>query len=272
MNEPPARARARARALRPFAGGVIAALIAVALAGALFPPARPLTTADVNDAIASALASVTPPPPFSEGAWARAQPALVLIEAVAPIASATPATPADPGSLGTGVVINDRGDIMTAFHVVQGATSIKVTFADGSSSAAIVASSHPETDIAVLRAATLPQGLAPAVLGNPGSLRVGSEVYALGSPFGLYGSLSAGVVSALNRSFTQPDGREITGLIQIDAAVNPGNSGGPLLNRSGQVVGIVDALINPTKEDVFIGIGLAVPIDVAGGAAGLPQY
>jgi S1-C subfamily serine protease len=267
----------------PFAGGVLAALIAVTVYGALFPPARPLSTTDVNEAIASALASVTPPPAFSEGAWARAQPAVVLIEASAPTASASASGPAgaspapsagadNPGSLGTGVVINDQGDIMTAFHVVQGAVSIKVTFADGSSSAAIVASSHPATDIAVLRAATLPQGLAPAVLGNPGSLRVGSEVYALGSPFGLYGSLSAGVVSALNRTFTQPDGREITGLIQIDAAVNPGNSGGPLLNRAGQVVGIVDALVNPTKQDVFIGIGLAVPIDVAGGAAGLPQY
>ena len=275
--EPPWRARARA--LVPFAGGVLAALLAVLVYATAFPAARPPSTADVNDAIASALASVTPPPAFSEGAWARVQPAVVLVEAAA---GATPgpsgATPApsgandSQGSLGTGVVINDQGDIMTALHVVQGAPSIKVTFADGSTSAAIVTSSHPETDIAILRAATLPAGLAPAVLGSPGSMRVGSEAYVVGSPFGLYGSLSAGVVSALNRTFTQADGHQITGLIQIDAAVNPGNSGGPLLNRAGQVVGIVDALVNPTKQDVFIGIGLAVPIDVAGGAAGLPQY
>jgi S1-C subfamily serine protease len=262
---------------------VLAALIAVAIFGALFPPARPLSTADVNDAIASALASVTPPPPFSEGAWARVQPAVVLIEASSSIASGAPSAAADAspepsspgasgGTLGTGVIIDDQGDIMTALHVVLGAPSIKVTFADGSTSEAIVTSSHPETDIAILQAATLPAGFAPAVLGNPGSIRVGSEVYAVGSPFGLYGSLSAGVVSALNRTFTQPDGREITGLIQIDAAVNPGNSGGPLLNRAGQVVGIVDALVNPTKQDVFIGIGLAVPINLAGGAAGLPPY
>ena len=85
--------------------------------------------------------------------------------------------------------------------------------------------------------------------------------------------MSAGVVSGLERIVQPPDtDRVLTGLIQIDAAVNPGNSGGPLLDRDGQVVGIVTALINPTDEDVFIGIGLAVPIDVAGGAAGLPPY
>jgi len=111
----------------------------------------------------------------------------------------------------------------------------------------------------------------PAVLGNPRSVQVGSEAFVLGNPFGLYGSMSAGVISGLNRSFQLPNnGPQLTGLIQIDAAVNPGNSGGPLVNRDGQVIGIVDGLINPTNEGVFIGIGLAVPIDVAGGAAGLP--
>ena len=114
---------------------------------------------------------------------------------------------------------------------------------------------------------------APATLGNPGAMHIGSEAYIVGNPFGLVGSLSAGVVSGLDRSFKVPnDNRTINGLIQVDAAVNPGNSGGPLLDRDGHVVGIVTALVNPTKEDVFIGIGLAVPIDVAGGGAGLPQY
>ena len=95
----------------------------------------------------------------------------------------------------------------------------------------------------------------------------------MGSPFGLYGSVSAGVISGLDRSFkVEATGQELTGLFQIDAAVNPGNSGGALVDRNGYVIGIVTALINPTKDDVFIGIGLAVPIDVAGGAAGLPPY
>jgi S1-C subfamily serine protease len=111
----------------------------------------------------------------------------------------------------------------------------------------------------------------PATLGNPGAMRVGDEAYAVGHPFGLYGSMSAGVISGLSRSFQPPDSNhQLQGLIQIDAAVNPGNSGGPLLNRDGQVIGIIVGLVNPTKEDVFIGIGLAVPIDVAGGALGSP--
>ncbi len=113
----------------------------------------------------------------------------------------------------------------------------------------------------------------PAILGNPAAVRQGSEAYAMGSPFGLGGSMSVGVISGLDRSFKVPDSDLVLhGLIQIDAAVNPGNSGGPLLDRDGHVIGIVTALINPTEEDVFIGIGLAVPIDVAGGAAGLPPY
>ncbi len=174
--------------------------------------------------------------------------------------------------IGSGVVVDDQGDIMTALHVVDGSTSISVTFADGSTSQAVVSQRHPELDLAVLQAATVPSVVQPATLGNPGAIRVGSQVFAVGSPFGLADSMSAGVVSALGRSFTAPSGQKLTGLIQIDAAVNPGNSGGPLINRDGQVVGIVDALVNPTQEDVFVGVGLAVPIDVAGGAAGLPQY
>jgi S1-C subfamily serine protease len=104
-------------------------------------------------------------------------------------------------------------------------------------------------------------------------MRVGDEAYAVGNPFGLYGSMSAGVISGFGRSFNPPNSdQKLHDLIQIDAAVNPGNSGGPLLNRDGQVVGIVVGIVNPTEQEVFIGIGFAVPIDIAGSAAGLPQY
>jgi S1-C subfamily serine protease len=110
------------------------------------------------------------------------------------------------------------------------------------------------------------------VLGNPG-LPIGSEAYAVGSPYGLFGSLSAGVISGRERSFRSPDsGITVTGLLQFDAAVNPGNSGGPLLDRAGRVVGIVIALLNPSEAETFAGIGLAVPIDAAGGAGSLPPY
>lgn len=279
----PARSCRRERLGRvvPFAGGVIVALIAIAVWSAAFPTAKPLTQAQVKEAIASALASVTPPPAFSERAWAAVAPSVVVVQAAVPVSSAspgasgdTPSAPAAPHgtSLGSGVIVDDQGDIMTALHVVENALGIRVTFIDGTTSEAIVVQTHPELDLAILQAANLPSTVQPATLGNPGSLRIGSEVYAVGSPFGLADSMSAGVVSALDRSFTAPNGTKLTGLIQVDAAVNPGNSGGPLVNRDGQVVGIVDALVNPTSQDVFVGVGLAVPIDVAGGAAGLPQY
>ena len=280
----PRRLRAAAARLAPFGGGVVAALLAVAVWSAAFPPAKPLTPAQVNDAIASALASVTPPPAFSETAWQQIAPSVVVVQttrgaspSASPAPAAGPTASPAPGTengaaLGSGVVVDDQGDIMTALHVVDGASSITVTFMDGTTAQAVVAQTHPELDLAVLRAASIPSGVQPATLGNPGGLRVGSEVFAVGSPFGLADSMSAGVVSALGRSFKAPGGQDLTGLIQIDAAVNPGNSGGPLINRDGQVVGIVDALVNPTSQDVFVGVGLAVPIDVAGGAAGLPQY
>jgi S1-C subfamily serine protease len=262
------RPGARVRRLGLFGGGILAAFVAVALYGAAFPGAAPLTQQNVNDSIAQALASQTPGPALSELAFAAVQPSLVLIQTDG-AADPSGAT----GGLGSGVIVDKAGDILTSLHVVADATTIKVTFADGTSSSAQVATREPDKDIAVLQVGQLPATVAPAVLGNPGSLRVGSDVYAVGNPYGLYGSMSAGVISGLDRTFQMPDGGPLlSGLFQIDAAVNPGNSGGPLLNSAGQVIGIVTGLINPTKQDVFIGIGFAVPIDVAGGAAGLPQY
>jgi S1-C subfamily serine protease len=115
--------------------------------------------------------------------------------------------------------------------------------------------------------------LVPATLGNPNAMSVGDEAFAVGNPYGLYGSMSAGVISGFERSFRPEDSEQrLDGLIQIDAAVNPGNSGGPLLNRYGQVVGIVVGIVNPTEDDFFIGIGFAVPIEVAASAAGSPPY
>ena len=177
------------------------------------------------------------------------------------------------GGLGSGVLINDNGDILTSLHVVDKAIKIEVIFADGTEAEAQIVNAVPEKDIAVLSSSQLPEILVPATLGNPNAMNIGDEAYVVGHPLGLYGSMSTGVISGFNRSFRPPDGGEaLEGLIQIDAAVNPGNSGGPLLNRYGQVVGIVAGLANPTENNFFIGIGFAVPIDVAGGAAGLPPY
>lgn len=171
--------------------------------------------------------------------------------------------------LGTGVIINNQGSILTALHVVEKARTIRVSFADGTETPATVESSDPDNDIAVLSTERLPDVLVPAVLG--GGLRVGDETFAVGHPLGLVGSISSGVISGLDRSLTRDNGAPLKGLIQFDAAVNPGNSGGPLLNRNGQVVGIVTALANPARDGYFTGIGFAVPIGTAGGAARAPR-
>ena len=265
------RLRAAPGRLRPaalFAVGVAAALVAVALFNVAEPAPAPLTGDDVDQAIASALASQTPGPALSEAAYAAIRPSLVLIRTQSP----APSGGTVGSGLGSGVIIDTAGDILTSLHVVADATAIQVTFADGTTSLAQVATRVPAQDIAVLQADQPPATLTPATLGNPNAVRVGSDAYVVGNPFGLTGSLSAGVVSALGRDFQEPDGGPLLhGMIQVDAAINPGNSGGPLVDRDGRVIGIVTGLVNPTPEDVFIGIGFAVPIDVAGGAAGAPQ-
>lgn len=175
---------------------------------------------------------------------------------------------AGTGELGSGVIVDKKGDILTALHVVRGASTIEVSFADGTTSAATVTSSDASHDIAVLTPSTLPAVLVPAALGN--APQIGDEVFAVGNPLDLVASLSAGVVSGLNRTFTPADGPSLSGMIQFDAAVNPGSSGGPLLNAKGQVIGIVTGLANSVGNDEFAGIGFAVPISTAGGAVGAP--
>jgi S1-C subfamily serine protease len=265
---PPARRRRVPARLGPFLAGLAVMLLVVLLVSALQPRTPPITRGDVQEAIASAFASQTPAPPKAELIYAAVRPSIVQIDV-----KRTDADGKESTGEGTGVVITDQGEVLTANHVVDATTSITLTFADGSTSSGTITSKDSTKDIAVVTADQPPAGIPPAVLGNPGSLQIGSDAYIVGNPFGLYGSLSAGVVSGLDRSFKRRDtGEQLSGLIQVDAAVNPGNSGGPLLDGSGAVVGIVTALINPTQQDVFIGIGLAVPIDVAGGAAGLPPY
>ena len=167
--------------------------------------------------------------------------------------------------LGTGVVVADDGTIVTANHVVAGATKITVRFLDGTTTEAAVASASRKLDIAVLRPASLPEVVVPAALG--GGADVGAPVVAIGNPLGLTDSVSTGVVSGLNRTAQTAEGT-YSGLIQFDASVNPGSSGGPLLNAGGVVVGIVLSIANPDHQDAFAGIGFAVPIGSALGGRG----
>jgi len=193
--------------------------------------------------------------------YAALAPSVVTIEVVNPDTNRVHAT-------GTGVIANADGVILTALHVVNDVGSIRVTFADGTSSAATVVAADPTNDIAALAAATLPAVVVPAILGSSARLSVGDDVVAIGNQLGLTSSATAGVVSGLNRGTTGNDGTRLAGLIQFDAAVNPGSSGGPLVNTRGETIGVVVALANPTDAGTFIGIGFAVPIGTAVAAGG----
>lgn len=183
-----------------------------------------------------------------------------------------------PGNLisqkgkGAGFVIKEDGAILTNYHVIAGSERIVVTFADGLVSPAAVVSVQPERDLAVLQPAQIPDDLQPATLAAGGEVKPGDMVVAVGFPFGMGPSVTAGVVSGLNRSFPLPGRAPLTGLIQFDAAVNPGSSGGPLLNQDGEVVGVVTAILNPSPGGTFAGVGFAITMESAANAAGIPPF
>jgi S1-C subfamily serine protease len=235
----------------------------------LSPSPRRITQKDIDRAVMHTLETQTLPSPAAK-AYEVIKPSVVRVRGL----------DTDPDGddeierkVGTGVVVVDKGIILTNLHVVTGARLIKVVFADGLESEAGVVGLQPENDLAVLQAKVVPDDLSPANLGSTRDLSVGDHVVAVGFPFGIGPSASAGVVSGLNREFRSPEGeRLLTGLIQFDAAANLGNSGGPLVNAKGEVVGIVTAILNPTDQRVFIGIGFAVTMESAATAIGLPPF
>jgi S1-C subfamily serine protease len=165
---------------------------------------------------------------------------------------------------GTGIVIDEEGNILTNNHVVSGANGIEVRFADGSTSAATVVGTDPANDLAVIQVSDPEAPLSPAALGDSDSLNPGDPVLAIGNPFNLEGTLTQGIVSALDRTYAAgASTRPIRGMIQTDAAINPGNSGGPLLNCAGEVIGINTLLENPSGENVNVGVAFAVAINTA---------
>ncbi|MGH2849975.1 MAG: S1C family serine protease [Solirubrobacteraceae bacterium] len=207
----------------------------------------------------AAVSKLESAPPTAAAVYGETRAGLVVIEAT---------RAHGPSDFGGGFIVNSNGEIMTALHVVSGASEIRVIFADGTMSSAAIQSADEGDDVAVLASSRLPTVIAPEVLA--GGAGVGDEAFAVGNPVGLVGSLSEGVISGLGRTFA-PKGRPaLKDLIQFDAAVNPGSSGGPLLNSKGQVIGVVDGLVNPSGADSFAGIGFAVPIAAAGGGAGVP--
>jgi len=207
---------------------------------------------------ASAQAATPSPAPTSTaslsvpGIYQRVAPSVVIVRT--------------SHELGTGVVVADDGTILTANHVIAGGGTISVSFADGTTTNAAVVAADAKLDIATLTPVRLPQVVVPATLGAGAS--VGAPVVAIGNPLGLTDSVSAGVISGLDRTADTRNGT-FSGLIQFDASVNPGSSGGPLLDAHGLVIGIVVSLAAPDGKDAFAGIGFAVPIGAAlGGTSG----
>jgi len=249
--------------------GGVAVLVAVAVLvgrwtsddGGAAPPSSTLdapTATAIDDAVSKA---VTAQSQSVAEVYKRIQPSVVEIDVVHDATVGAPRG-GDGSALGTGVIVNQDGSILTADHVVDHTTTISVVYSDGTRANAEIAASDPAHDIAVLRPKKLPTVVVPAVLGSAG-VGVGLPVVAVGNPLGLDDSTTSGVISALGRSIHDDDGTERSGLIQFDAAVNPGSSGGPLLNQRGEVIGIVVALADPTEAGYFIGIGFAVPIGTA---------
>ncbi|MFM8864031.1 MAG: S1C family serine protease [Limnohabitans sp.] len=261
----------RWKGLALFLLGVLLTLLGLQLAGRLAAPSPPLTQRDIDAAVLHTL-TTQDLPSIPARAAAAVQGAVVLVQGFG--SDSSPSRQEDrQAGVGTGVVIKDDGTILTNFHVVSGARRLLVTFADGTESPALVMGVHPDKDLAVLKPQKIPDDLQPAVLGSSRQLSPGDGVVAVGFPFGVGPSVSSGVVSGLDREFVTPQGaRKLTGLIQFDAAANPGNSGGPLVNLAGEVVGIVTAILNPTSARTFIGIGFATTIEEAGMAVGLPPF
>ncbi|MCC7484760.1 MAG: trypsin-like peptidase domain-containing protein [Burkholderiales bacterium] len=258
----------RRRSAALFLAGGLVALAFVLASGSLRPVQRELTQDDIDAAVLHTLANQSLPSRTAKAAES-VRPAVVRVRGYVDDGGGELAEVAT----GSGVVIVDQGIILTNLHVVQGAEKVTVTFFDGLESEARVMNWQPENDLAVVKAATLPDDLAAATLGTTQRLKPGDEVVAVGFPFGIGPSVTAGVISGLNREFRSPEGdRVLTRLIQFDAAANPGSSGGPLVTMDGEVVGIVTAIFSPSDARTFVGIGFAVTIEAAGGAVGLPPF
>ena len=164
-----------------------------------------------------------------------------------------------PQGTGSGFVWNDQGHVITNFHVIQGASALRVTLADNSEWDARVVGRAPDQDLAVLFINAPRDRLKPIAIGQSANLQVGQRVFAIGNPFGLDQTLTTGIISALGREINAVSGRKISGVIQTDAAINPGNSGGPLLDSAGRLIGVNTAIFSPSGSNA--GIGFAVPVD-----------
>lgn len=280
-----------------FASMVAATLVALGIYAFVGPQQKIFTQRDIDAAVAYTLEKKKPEPSFAAAAYGAIAPSVVLVRRLGhgadddknkkfktpkkkppPADKAENKKPEKGGKdelegVGTGVVVSEDGLIFTCLHVVAGAEKVNVVFTDGTESDVELMTAQPENDLAVLKAKTLPDDLVAATLRSTQGLNVGDEVVAVGFPFGVGPTATSGVVSGLRREhFSEEGQRNLVDLIQFDAAANPGNSGGPLVTRDGEVVGIVTSILNPTDQGFFVGIAFAVPIENAATAAGLSPF
>jgi S1-C subfamily serine protease len=259
--------RRHERILWLAAGGLFIVLL-VTIYAAIAPLTRQITQEDIRAAVLHTLETNNLPSPMAK-AYDVIRPAIVRVRGL----DSDEDGHEIERSVGTGVVIVDKGTILTNLHVVLSAKRVQVVFADGLESDATITGMRPEHDLAVLQAQTIPDDLFAATMRSTADLSLGDQVVAVGFPFGIGPSVTVGVVSGLRREFRSPEGKRLlTNLIQFDAAVNPGSSGGPLVTAEGEVVGIVTAILNPTDQGFFVGIGFAVPIENAAAAVGVPPF
>jgi len=270
--------------------GLLAALVAFGIYALARPAAQKLTQRDIDAAVLHTLKKQPRAPSDASIAYDVIRPSVVLVRRLGKDdGKATSETGKDQKEkdtneqrnarkdalrgIATGVVFSEDGMIFTNLHVVAGADKIGVVFSDGTESDVDLINVQPENDLAILQAKTLPDDLRPATLRSTRGLRTGDEVLAVGFPFGIGPTATYGVVSGLRREHYSKEGqRNLIDLIQFDAAANPGNSGGPLVTREGDVVGIVTSILNPTEQGFFVGIAFAVPIENAASAAGVSPF
>ena len=250
---------ARSMAAAMLAAGLVAGSIGGGAVGALLASHRP-TASNTTTGTATVAAGVAAPAP-SPGSFAaiyqQVKDGVVTITTSVSRGGARSFSQAE----GSGIVVDKQGDILTNAHVVDGASQVEVSFSDGHTATAQVRGVDQSADLAVVQVLSSADQLHPLTAGNSDALQVGDTALAIGSPFGLQGSFTAGIISGLNRSSTAPNGRALTGMIQTDAPINPGNSGGALLDGRGQLIGINDSIQSPVEGNV--GFGFAIPINRA---------
>ncbi len=214
-----------------------------------------LRSHDIQAAVA-----FTPDEEINIRVYRSASPAVVNITTIA-MAYDFFLNPVANEGTGSGAIIDRSGHILTNFHVIDGARRLEVTLADGSKWPARPVGADPSNDLAVVKIDAPVEKLTVIPLGDSAKLLVGQKVLVIGNPFGLDRTLTVGIVSSVGRSIRADNGRLIRGIIQTDAAINPGNSGGPVLNSSGEVIGVSTAIFSPSGGSV--GVGFAVPINTA---------